>query len=128
MRCLRATCRTSSSRKRISGRQEGGVRWAKIRAYYSTGHWSPYSHIPNIISSKSIRGWNGFHGAHPSGSIHQQQTPRSRATLSLCVSFQFAPTQTAAPSWTLTSSNQHSHPTSQSTEGLCSYCSYQPKG
>lgn len=36
MRCLRATCRSSSSRKRISDRQEEVVRWRKIKACYSS--------------------------------------------------------------------------------------------
>lgn len=52
MRCLKATCRTSSSRKRISGRQ-AGVRWGKIKAYYSTVKLVSLLIIPNN-SSKLI--------------------------------------------------------------------------
>lgn len=50
MRCLRATCRNSSSRKRTSGRQEG-VRWGEIKVW----NCSHYSHILNTLSSKLIR-------------------------------------------------------------------------
>ena len=82
MRCLKATCRTSSSRKRISGRQEIG---GEIKAYYSG-----VKLVSLLIHSKHLRANHKqgtvFYGTHSSGSIHHQCTPWSRATLSHSVS------------------------------------------
>lgn len=62
MRCLRATCRTSSSRKRTSDGQEE-VRWRKIKAYYSSVKLVSLLTHYKINSSKPIR--NFFYGTHP---------------------------------------------------------------
>lgn len=94
MRCLRATCRTSSSRNRISGRQ-AGVRWGKIKAYYTqVWNWSPSSYIPNISKPNHKRG-TAFYGTNFSGSTHHRHTSRPRATLGPSVSLQFSPHQPA---------------------------------
>lgn len=95
MRCLRATCRTSSSRKRTSviGRKKSGGQWLKpVTQVWS---WSPYVWLGGSLIPRSwSEAGNGFLW-HSSPWLNvPSYTAWLRTTLSRCISFRFSPVQT----------------------------------